>query len=118
MTVDKDTIREKIDFEPVTIESSETKSAEVDLRGTTLCGLYMPAAFTGTTLTFEAATSSGGTFVPVYDELGNQVSITVSSSRFISLDPAEFAGIQFLKAVSGSSETAARIINLALRSVG
>ena|SRR4030066_2471764 len=97
---------------------STTTSAEIDLAGTTLCGLHMPAAFTGTTLTFSASSASGGTFLVMQDGLGNNISKTVSASAYIALDPADFAGVRFLKIISGSTELAARSIILATRSVG
>lgn len=115
---DKDTTRDKIDFEDVVIASSGTTSGAVDLRGMTLCGFYMPAAFTGTTITFTAATAEAGTYLPVEDGDGASISKTVSASKYVKVDPADFAGIQFLKLVSGSSEGAERTITLAIRQVG
>lgn len=117
MPGNKEQTLDKIDFETATIAISTTKSAAVDLRGTTLCGFYMPAAFTGITITFEAS-ADNSTFVPVEDGGGASISKTVSASKYISLNPADFAGIQYLKLVSGSTETAERDIELALRQVG
>lgn len=114
---DKDTTSSRIDFEPITIESGETISNEVNMRGMTLCGLYMPAAFTGTTITFQASDQSNGTFVAAYDVSGSQITATVSASKYIKLDPSDFAGIQHIKLVSGSAEGADREIKLAIRSV-
>ena len=113
---DKNTTYDKIDFEPIVIDSSETTSAEVDCRGMTLCGVYMPAAFTGTALSFEAS-ADGTTFVSVEDGDGSAVSKTVSASKYIKLDPADFAGVRFIKVVSGSTESAERTLTLALRAV-
>lgn len=114
---DKDQTIDKIDFENVTIASSGTDSTEVDLQGMTLCGFYMPAAFTGTAMTFKAASSSGGTFLPVEDGFGVTISKTVSASKYIKVDPVDFSGVRFLKLVSGSAEGAERTITLAIRQV-
>ncbi len=41
--------------------SGTTSSGEVDLGGTEIVGLVMPSSFTGTALSFQAATATGGT---------------------------------------------------------
>lgn len=99
-----------------TIASSDTVSGEVNVYGTTLCGLHLPASFTGTALTFQAAVASGGTYQEVYKD-GAALSVTVAQAKYIALNPADFAGIQYLKIVSGSAEAAERIITLATRPV-
>jgi hypothetical protein len=101
-----------------TIANGATVSDEMDLTsGRSLVAIQTPAALTGTALTFTACSTSGGTFVPVYDTSGNAVSVTVSTSRYIPLTPASFVGIRYLKVVSGSAEAAARSITLYTREV-
>lgn len=99
-----------------TIAASGTTSGEVDLRGGTLCGIHLPASFTGTSLTFTAAPASGGTFRTLYRN-GADYSVPVAQGKYVSLDPNVFAGVQFLKIVSGSSEGGARTLTLAVRPV-
>lgn len=99
------------------IALSGTTSEAVDLSGTTLCGIHMPAAFTGTALTFLAASAADGTYQAVKDSAGDPVSVTVAQGTYVQLDPAVFAGIQYLKVVSGSTEAAARTLTLAARPV-
>lgn len=96
----------------VTIASSGTASAEADLGGTTLVGVMLPATMTGTTLTFTAALTSGGTFNPVTGSNGSALSYTIAGAKYLAIDPALFHGIQFIKAVSGSAEGADRAITL------
>lgn len=114
---DKDNYIAIIDFEDVVISSGGTKSAAVSLAGTTLTGIYMPATFTGTAVTFEAATSLTGTYLPVQDGAGSAISKTVAASQYIKIDPGDFAGVRFLKIVSGSTEGADRTVTLSLRPV-
>lgn len=97
-----------------TIANGQTKSGVVSCAGFTLCGILMPAAFTGTALTFEASNAADGTFAPVYNAAG-QVSYTVAASRFIAIDPKDFQGVAFLKIVSGSSEGASRALVCSLK---
>jgi hypothetical protein len=100
----------------VTIAASGQASGSLALDGFTLCGLYMPAAFTGTTLTFQAENGKG-TFLTIADGAGSDVSKTVAASKYIKLDPSDFAGVNYLKIVSGSIESADRVITLALREI-
>lgn len=106
-----------VDDAVATIAASGTTSGEIDLSGTTLCGVFIPASFQGTAITFQAATTTGGTFVTVKDGAGNSVSKTVGASQYVKLDPSDFAGIQFLKIVSNATESAERVLTLAARPV-
>lgn len=57
MTMSKNHFRSFIAEDATTIiAASATASAEIDLSGTTLCGIYIPSAFTGTSISFQAAT--------------------------------------------------------------
>ena len=114
---DKNFYQDKIDFEEVVISSGGATSAAVDLRGTTLTGIYLPATFTGTALTFSASTSLDGTYLPVYDGAGSAISKTVAQGQYIKISPVDFAGIQYLKIISGSTEGADRTLTLAIRPV-
>jgi hypothetical protein len=68
-------------------------------------------------MTFQACDSAGGTFVPVYAAGGGAVySVTVGTSRYVPLDRDVFAGVRFVKLVSGSTELGLRVIRLLLRS--
>lgn len=92
-----------------TIASGQTVGSVMNTGGQVLCGILMPAAFTGTTITFQVCNTSGGTFQPLYNSSG-QVSYTVAASRYIAIDPKDFYGVAFLKLVSGSSEGATRTV--------
>ncbi len=99
-----------------TIASSGTTSEIIDLRGTTLCGIHMPAAFDGTGLSFEIAPSIGGTYQTMYKN-GADRSEIVAPGKYVELDPVAFAGVQFMKITSDTTETAARTLTLAVRPV-
>jgi hypothetical protein len=98
------------------IASGQTASGVIDLAGTTLCGIHLPSAFTGTSVTFQAAPTAGGTFQTV-QRSGADFSLPVAAARYIGLNPSDFAGVQFLKIISGSAEAAARTLTLAVRPV-
>jgi hypothetical protein len=75
----------------------------------------MPAAFTGTTLTFQVS-ADGSTYQALYDSTGaNQVSMAVAASRSYDL-PAELASWPYWKIVSGSAEGDARSLTVVSKS--
>jgi len=97
-----------------TIPSSGTVSDTVTCEGSRIpVALELPGALTGTTFTFRAATSSAGTPVALYYE-STLYSVTVAASRYVSLNRAAFEGVRFLQIVSGSTEAAARTINVVI----
>jgi len=102
----------------VTIANGQTVSDALDLSraGFSLVGIVTPAALTGATFTFQAS-ADGVTYNAVYDKTGALVSVTVAASRYVVLAPADFAGIAYLKVVSGSTEGGARTIGLVARPV-
>lgn len=102
----------------VTIAASGTTSDVIPVGDYVIAGVVTPAALTSTAITFTACGTKDGTFMPVYDSDGNQVSLTVAASRAVGLSSAEadaMAPWQWVKLVCGSTEAAARTITLALK---
>jgi hypothetical protein len=95
------------------IAISTTVSAAIPCNGLSLVGIQLPAAFTGTALTFQSSVD-GTTYQPVYNSAG-AVSYTVAQGHFIAIDPKDFYGIVYLKIVSGTSEAAARSFTALLK---
>lgn len=98
------------------IANGQQESGAIPTAGLSLCGVLLPAAFTGTALTFEACATVGGTYVPVYNAAG-AVSYTVAQARYIAIDPKDFQGILFLKIKSGSAEGAARTLVCSMKGI-
>jgi hypothetical protein len=92
------------------IASGGTTSDMVNLMNRRLLAIQLPAAFTGTALTFQAS-YDGITFATLYID-GADVSLTVAQGKYVAVDPATFAGVEILKVISGSAEGAARSIVL------
>ena len=97
----------------VTIPMGGTESNTLTLENSRIpLALGMPATFTGTAVTFKAASSDGGTALPVYYE-GTLYSVTVSTSRHVALDRRAMEGVKYLQVVSGSTESSgARVITV------
>lgn len=99
------------------IPSGQTTSAEMDLGGGDLCGLFLPAAFTGVTVKLLAAPASGGPFVTVQAG-GADYALPVAPSKYVPVENlAVVAGLRFVKLVSGTAEAADRAVTLAVRPV-
>ena len=113
----KSAVREKLDYITITIASSGTTSTAADLTGKSLVGFYLPATFTGTTITFTGAPSSSGTFVAFHDGAGAAYSKTVVQNTLVPLNPADTASLQHVKLVSGSTEGAERTITLVTKAI-
>lgn len=99
----------------VSIPISTTTSVAIPTRGFALVGVQLPAAFTGTTLTFQVS-FDGTTYQPVYvTTTGTALSYTVAQGHYVAVDPTPFQGATYIKLVSGSSEAAARSFSIALK---
>lgn len=111
-----------IDVDVATIESGESLSDAIDLKNLRLFGIITPAALTGTVFTFQESVDGGTTWLNLYDEYGTEVSVSVGTSRSITLDPVKFAAVSMLRIRSGpaaspTNEAADRTIRLKLRSI-
>jgi hypothetical protein len=93
------------------ISASTTTSAVINLGGFTLCGIQIPAAFTGTALTFLVCSTATGTFVPLKTSTsGTSLSYTVAQGTYAAINPQDFYGVNYLQIVSGSTEGSARTL--------
>lgn len=102
---------------PVVIASGATASAAVDIVGLSVCGFSLPAAFTGTAITFQTQIPQTTLWQVLYDSTNTAVGATVAQGRNYSLNPANFAAWRYVKIVSGSAEGADRTIYLACRQI-
>jgi len=87
-------------------------SVAVDLDGLFPLGIQMPSAWTAGAITFQGS-HDGATFYNLYDDSGNEHSVTVAASRFVGF---EAAGAQALRAplqIKLRSGTAAAPVNQA-----
>lgn len=99
-----------------TISNGQTKSNSINMSGTLLKTILLPAAFTGSTLTFEVS-EDNSTFLPYYNINNMPVTIDISTGRAYGLGAIDFYSIKYLKIVSGSAEAAERTIKLIARAI-
>lgn len=98
----------------VTIPSGSNTSDTVDFLGSSLVGIIMPAAFTGTSITFQMS-DSDTTYCDLYNKDGTQLQATVAPSRAIFFAPGDFIGARWVKFVSNATEGGNRTIKVILR---
>lgn len=101
-------------YQTVTIDESATTSDALSLSRLTLVGLITPAALTGASITFKAASSADGTYRTLTDSDGNALTVAVSADKHIALDPSAFIACDNIQLVSNQTEVAERVVTLVL----
>lgn len=101
------------EVQTATIPIGTTTSNSINTSSYATGGLQIPAAMTGTAITFLVS-EDNVTFTPSYTAANAATSITVGTSRAYPI-PAEVMAHAFFQIVSGSTETAARAILVNLK---
>lgn len=98
----------------VTIAEDGTTSQAIDVGEWLIAGIVTPAALDGIAFTFTGALTEDGTYRVLRDSSGTDIEVTVSTDDHILIEPQTFAGVSWVKLVSGATETADREITLVL----
>jgi hypothetical protein len=89
-----------------TIASGTALSAAISTGAHTLCGIIMPGAWTAAPLTFQVSPDGGTTWLELYDDTGNAVTIPAAANQFIllqSLPNYLWRGVNQVKVRSGTA---------------
>ncbi|MDD2325477.1 MAG: hypothetical protein PHW63_05700 [Alphaproteobacteria bacterium] len=119
----KDTCASVWEAFPVAIESGDSLTGTINLGGLRLFGIVMPSEWTTANLTFQMSPDAGATWVDVVDQNGDEVLMAGKLVSYVAVEkPAQFAPLQYLRIRSGTSltpisQSAARVLQLVLRSV-
>lgn len=91
----------------ITIASGTALSGEIDLGSYQLAAIYMPSSWDAANISFQATTTSGGTYQDLYNDGGNEVVIVAAAGRTISVNAAAMsvAPLRFIKVRSGTTGT-------------
>ena len=91
----------------VTIAAAASLSEAVDLRGMMLLAIFMPAAWDAAVLTFMGSPTLGGTYLPIYDDASNEVTVPVAAGKAVAIDAAllKLAPFRYIKIRSGTAAT-------------
>ncbi len=110
----------------VVVASSAAASAAFDISSDTIAAIYMPVLDGTTTgVRLLASTTSGGTYLPVYDSGGNLCELTVVTSataQWVFLEAEWTYGLQFVKlecmaAAATDAQSAARTFTVITRMI-
>jgi hypothetical protein len=98
------------------IDDTETVSNAVDLGSSCIVGFTVPASFDGANITFQVATTLGGTYrVLRQGDTGDVVTIPVTANTYVAVPYDEMQGLQFIKIVSDVAMTADRVVEVLAR---
>ena len=92
----------------VTIPTGATGlSAAFKLGEKRIACIIMPGTWTAANLTFAVCEQVNGTFLPLHDDAGAEISVTAAASRAIGMDAVamELSGMPFVKIRSGTLAT-------------
>jgi hypothetical protein len=98
------------------ISAGTLTSAEVDLEGFVVMGLFIPT-IDSANLTFTVSPTTGGTFQTVKDKDGNAFTITAGTGNFAvsSDDMVDISGYRYVKIVSSATQTAEETFTFAVK---
>lgn len=94
----------------VVIANGGTDSTFFDARGYSAFGLEMPAAFTGTSITFKVS-SDNSTFRVLTANTGAAITLNVATGKSYAL-PAQLSAWRYFKIVSSNAEAAERTLTV------
>lgn len=101
-----------------TVANTQTVSVAVDLFGNVLAGIFIPAEFDGTEITFQTSPTLDGTYVAVRNGDGSNFAITTQASRYEPIRTlGVFAAVRFLRVVCTTAQTGATTFTLATRPI-
>lgn len=86
-----------------TILNGTSLSDELNLNGLMIEAIDMPAAWTAAGLSFVASEVSGGTFLPLFDVAGVEITATVAASQRHVLPISLIRGHNYIRLRSGTS---------------
>lgn len=98
-----------------TIEVGETVSEAIDLHGTFLCGLEIPANFDGSEITFQTS-RDGSTYRRARNTSNDIITVTVTPGENTSIAPTDFSMWRYIKLVTTTPQaTTDTVIGLVTR---
>lgn len=89
----------------VDIANGASLSDALNLVGHTMVGIVMPSSWTAASLTFQASID-GTNYFNLFDDGGNEQTVTAAASEHLFLSPLEWIGINWIKVRSGTSGAA------------
>jgi hypothetical protein len=99
-----DNLRRDQQTATATIANGASLSGAVDIGGARLVALQIPPAWTAANITFTASTTLAGTYGPVRDVAGAELTLTgFAVNEVVYLSPAQTLGLRYIKVRSGTA---------------
>lgn len=95
-----------------TIASGGTKSGGLDIGSSVPTSIKMPAAITGTAVSFEKSHDGNDWGALLDPDTGANYSVPVAAGKWTPLKPQYFIGTRYIKMVSNGTEEAERTVHL------
>jgi len=96
----------------VAVAESATESEAGDMKGSVFCAVAMPVTIDGTTMKFKTSVD-GSTYYPVLNpDDGAEYAVPVVASKITPVNISYFYHARYVKAVFGTTQTAARTVKL------
>lgn len=108
------TFQSKLSQVVMTILNGQTASNAIDVRGSSLVGLVMPAAFTATDINLEGSLDNSAFKQLINKDLADLV-LTFQADDYVLFVPTDFLGVQFFRLNAASSQGADRVFTAILR---
>lgn len=89
-----------------TIANGTSLSGALRLNGLHVEAIVMPATWSAAGLSFAASETEGGTYLPLVDALGVEITLTVAAGRRIAMPMGTLYGHDWLQLRSGTSAAA------------
>lgn len=109
-----------LSFTRIATVGSSQRTGAIDMGGATPVGIIVSTdTLVATSITFEVAQGSTYTFYPLVTSTGGSITVTTSTSaaKQYQLDPTDFAGVQFAKIVTSSTQDANKTFTWVTRPV-
>lgn len=89
------------------IAKGEQTSGAIEVHASLSANVFIPAAFTGSTITFLGAYSRDGTYSSIYDDTNAQSLVSVTTNSWMQV-PAEVLNQHSIKVVASSSQSSSQ----------
>ncbi len=88
---------------PSFIASGASLTDTINLAGLRLFAIAISDEWTSADLTFQTSLDAGETWINLYDQNGVEIVAVAKGGTYVSLDPVQFAPLQYLRVRSGTS---------------
>lgn len=87
------------------IANGASQTGPLDMHDRVITTIIVPSVWTAANITLLASSTQTGTFSPVYDAAGTELTISAAASRVVVIAPDATRGLKWVKLRSGTTGT-------------